>query len=120
MPILQMADGIAPAMDLVQRVVDADEGAVAAVPDDQAHELFERIDNERRWGGLAVVGANTLSSAAAMLGDWDLQSTLLRRTIQAGALFIPAGDGVTPFLAHSGAGPQGFDRHLPPGTRPHR
>jgi hypothetical protein len=112
MPILQMADGIAPAMTLVQRVVEADEPAVATVPDDQPHELFERIDNERRWAGLALVDANTLSSTAAMLGDWDLQSTLLRRTIQAGALFIPAGGGVTPFLVHSGAEPQAFDRHL--------
>ena len=112
MPILQLADGIAPAMALVQRVVEADERAVATVPDDQAHELFERIDNERRWAGLALVDANTLSSTSAMLGDWDLQSTLLRRTIQAGALFIPAADGVTPFLVHSGAEPQAFDRHL--------
>lgn len=110
--ILQMADGIAAAMPLVERLVAHEERAVITVPDDDKHELFERIDNDHRWAGLALVDANTLSSTAAMLGDWDLQSTLLRRTIQSGAELIPAGDGGTPFLAHSGAEPQAFDRHL--------
>ena len=117
MPILQIADGIAPAMSLVQRVVDVAERAVATVPDDRAHGLFERIDNERRWAGLALVDASTLSSTAAMLGDWDLQSTLLRRTIQAGAVTVPTADGVTPFLVHPEAEPQAFDRHLVQASR---
>lgn len=112
-PILQMADGVAPAMQLVERLVShGDEPAVATVPDDERHELFERIDNDHRWAGLALVDPRTLSSTAAMLGDWDLQSTLLRRTIQAGAALVPAGPGATPFLAHSAAEPQAFDQHL--------
>jgi hypothetical protein len=37
---------------------------------------------------------------------------LLRRTIQAGAVPVPAGEGLTPFLVHSEADPQSFDRHL--------
>lgn len=112
MPVLQMADGMAPSMALVERVAGADQRAVATVPDDESHSEFERIDNEHRWAGLALVDGGTLSSTAAMLGDWDLQSTLLRRTLQAGALHVPAGDGGTPFLAHAEADPQGFDRHL--------
>jgi hypothetical protein len=47
-----------------------------------------------------------------MLGDWDLQSTLLRRTIQGGASLVGAPPGLTPFLAHAEAEPQAFDRHL--------
>jgi hypothetical protein len=111
-PILQFADGVAPSMTLVQRLADADGRAVATVPDDERHQLFERIDNERRWAGLALVDAGTLSSTAAMLGDWDLQSTLLRRTIQSGAAMIGAGEEATPYLAHAAAEPQAFDRHL--------
>ena len=110
--ILHMADGIAPVMPLVERLVAKEERAVVTVPDDEKHELFERIDNDHRWAGLALVDPSTLSSTAAMLGDWDLQSTLLRRTIQSGAELIPAGDAGTPFLAHSDAEPQAFDRHL--------
>jgi hypothetical protein len=110
--ILQLADGIAPAMSLVERVVSTGERAVATVPDDEAHGGFERIDNQHRWAGLALVDATTLSSTAAMLGDWDLQSTLLRRTIQAGATPISVGEGLTPFLVNPQADPQSFDRHL--------
>lgn len=111
-PVLQVADGLAPVMALVERIAGAEQRAVATVPDDEVHEEFERIDSDHRWAGLALVDGNTLSSTAAMLGDWDLQSTLLRRTLQAGAVRIPAGDGATPFLAHADADPQKFDRHL--------
>lgn len=110
--VLLMADGLAPPMTLVERIATAEQRAVATVPDDEVHVEFERIDNEHRWAGLALVDGNTLSSTAAMLGDWDLQSTLLRRTIQAGAVRLPAGEGATPFLAHADSDPLGFDRHL--------
>ena len=47
---------------------------------------------ESRWAGVALVDAHLLGSTAAMLGDWDLQSTLLRRAIQEGALRVPVAD----------------------------
>ena len=43
----------------------------------------------QRWSGVALVEGRTLGATAAMLGDWDLQSTLLRRTLQAGARLMP-------------------------------
>ena len=112
MPVLQIADGLAPNMALVERVVAAEERAIATVPDDEAHEDFERLDASHRWAGLALVDGGTLSSTAAMLGDWDLQSTLLRRTLQAGAALLPAGEGGTPFLAGANSDPAAFDRYL--------
>ena len=84
--ILLIGDGIAPPAELVTRLAKDGEPVVATVPDDEAHEMFERIDGESRWAGVALVDAHLLGSVAAMLGDWDLQSTLLRRTIQEGAL----------------------------------
>ena len=80
--IMLIGDGIAPPADLVARLAEEPEPVVVTVPDDEAHENFERIDAESRWGGVAVVDAHLLGSTAAMLGDWDLQSTLLRRAIQ--------------------------------------
>ena len=117
MPILQMADGVAPAMNLVEQVASADERVVATVPDDERHQGFERIDNAHRWAGLALVDGNTLSSTAAMLGDWDLQSTLLRRTIQAGASLNAIPEGATPFLAEAESDATAFDRHLVTASR---
>src|SRR4051812_42487775 len=79
--ILLIGDGVAPPVDLVIRLAAEPERAVGTVPDDDEHQAFERIDAESRWAGVAVVDAHLLGSTAAMLGDWDIQSTLLRRTI---------------------------------------
>ena len=91
---------------------------MATFPDDETHEAFERIDGEARWAGVALVDAKTLGSTATMLGDWDLQSTLLRRTLQEGALRLPvAPDGGEPMLADSAEQLEGFQRGLVAASR---
>jgi len=89
--ILQIADGLAPDLPLLAKLAELAEPAVATVPDDAQHEQFERIDGISRWAGASVVEGHVLGSTAAMLGDWDLQSTLLRRTVQGGARHVAAG-----------------------------
>jgi len=91
--ILLIGDGIVPPVELIARLADESEPVVATLRDDDAHQAYERIDAEVRWAGVALVEAGLLGSTAAMLGDWDLQSTLLRRTLQNGALRVPIGDG---------------------------
>jgi hypothetical protein len=93
--ILLVGDGVAASAELVATIAEEPEPAIATVPDDELHDAFERIDAGSRWAGVAVVNAQTLGSTAAMLGDWDLQSTLLRRALQDGALRLPvtAGSG---------------------------
>jgi hypothetical protein len=67
---------------------------------------------------VAVVDAHLLGSTAAMLGDWDLQSTLLRRTIQEGARRVPVADaGGEPLLANSADQLTHFQRHLVQASR---
>jgi hypothetical protein len=111
--ILILGDGVVPAADLVGALAEEAQPAVATVPDDEAHEQFERIDAQSRWAGVAVVDARLLGSTAAMLGDWDLQSTLLRRAIQDGALLLPvAPNGGEPLLVDSVEQLQGFQQHL--------
>jgi len=100
--ILLIGDGVAPPVELVTRFAGEAEAAVAVVADDEEHQAYERIDAGSRWAGVALVDANLLGSTAAMLGDWDLQSTLLRRAIQEGALRIPAENaGGEPLLVES-------------------
>ena len=91
--ILMIGDGIVPPAELVAQLAEDGEPAVAIVRDDDAHSAFERIDAQSRWAGVALVDARLLGSTAAMLGDWDLQSTLLRRSIQEGALRVPVAEG---------------------------
>ena len=111
--ILEIADGIAPDLGDLNRLVDLGEPAIATLPDDEAHEAYERLDSASRWAGIALVSAGTLGSTAAMLGDWDLQSTLLRRAVQSGARLIRLdGPGGGPLLANSADALAGFERRL--------
>ena len=116
--ILQVADGLAPDYALCTRIADYAEPAVALLPDDAAHQTYERVDATSRWAGLSLVDSQTLASTAAMLGDWDLQSTLLRRAVQAGARRVAAGDaGNGALLAQTPADLAGFERRLLVGSR---
>ena len=117
--ILQLADGLAPDVSLLARLTGFSEPAIAVVPDDEAHEEFERIDGTSRWAGAALVEGHVLGSTAAMLGDWDLQSTLLRRAVQAGARHIAAGEAGV-LLAHRPEDLAGFERRLLVATRGER
>ena len=116
--ILLIGDGVAPPAELVASMAAEPEPAVAVVPDDEAHAMFERIDGESRWAGIAAVDAHLLGSTAAILGDWDLQSTLLRRTLQEGAIRVPVCDaGGDPLLAETPDDLQDFQRRLLVGSR---
>ena len=116
--ILLIGDGVAPPAELVAAVANEPEAAVATVPDDEVHTMFERIDAESRWAGVALVEAQLLGSTAAILGDWDLQSTLLRRTLQEGARRVPVSElGGDPLLAETADDLRDFQRKLLVGSR---
>ncbi len=117
--ILMLGDGIAPTAGLITTMSEEAEPAIATVPDDESHAAFERIDSGARWAGVALVDAKTLGSTAAILGDWDLQSTLLRRTLQDGARRWPVGgeNGAEPLLVERAEQLDDFQRTLLAGSR---
>ncbi len=111
--ILLVADGLAPSPELLASLADEQEPVIVTVPDDGAHERFERIDAVSRWSGVALVDAQMIGATAAMLGDWDLQSTLLRRALQSGARTMPIAAGAgDPLLAESASDLADLERHL--------
>jgi hypothetical protein len=116
--ILLIGDGIAPPAQLVAELAEEPEAAVATLPDDELHEAFERIDGQSRWAGVALIDAKILGSTAAMIGDWDLQSTLLRRTLQEGArrVAVAAGGG-EPLLVERAEQLEAFQRTLVAASR---
>lgn len=116
--ILLIGDGVAPPAELIAQLAEDAEPVLVTVPDDEAHMAFERIDAGSRWAGVGLVDANVLGSTAAMLGDWDLQSTLLRRTIQDGARRVPVAEGAAePLLVENPAQLEGFQQALIAGSR---
>ena len=110
--VLLVGDGVVPTVDLLASCAAEVEPTIATIPDDEAHAGFERIDAHSRWAGVALVHGALVGATAAMLGDWDLQSTLLRRSLQDGARRHPVVVGQEPVLADSAEHLAGFERRL--------
>jgi hypothetical protein len=87
--VLLVADGLVAAPDCFEAMAARVSPTLLVVADTPENEDFERVDADHRWAGLALTNVEALAATAAMLGDWDLQSTLMRRIVQAGADFLP-------------------------------
>jgi hypothetical protein len=83
--ILLVGDGLIAPEPAIARLVALEGPAILVVPDLRVDDRYERIDAQSRWAGLAMIDGQLLKQTASMLRDWDLQSTLLRRAVQAGA-----------------------------------
>jgi hypothetical protein len=104
---------IAPPAELLVSLMEEEEPVIITVLDDEEHQQFERIDAVSRWSGVALADAQTLGATAAMLGDWDLQSTLLRRMLQSGARLVPIETGAAEtVLAENENDLAGLERQL--------
>lgn len=96
--LLVIADGCLAGEPLLARLAAAPVPSVVTVPDHKERQAFERIDALTRWGGLALTDGAQLRRTVAMLGEWDMLSTLLRRMLQEGAARI---DAFPPAVAQS-------------------
>ena len=83
--LLLLGDGVVADPSHFARLACAGGPAILTIPDHGVDDRYERIDADSRWAGVAVIDGELLHRTAAKLQDWDLQSTLLRRAIQAGA-----------------------------------
>ncbi|MBV9528991.1 NTP transferase domain-containing protein [Sphingomonas sp.] len=115
--ILLMADGVAPPAQLLLDLAEDGEPVIAIVPDDEGHEQNERIDGQSRWAGVAIASGQMLAATAAILGDWDLQSTLLRRAVQEGARRVFVEGELEPLLVETPGQLQAFGSHLVAASR---
>ena len=88
--LLLIADGAVADADQLIEISRGDGRRVLTVPDGAFGDAYERIDAGSRWGGIAALDGALLRETASMLGEWDLQSTLLRRALQAGARHVAA------------------------------
>ena len=71
---------------LVMETLAAQSGVTLLCAAEHASDAaFERIDARDRWSGLALLNGKLLRETVAILGDWSVGSTLLRRMLQFGA-----------------------------------
>jgi hypothetical protein len=83
--LLLVADGLIAPQQHFQAMAEEEGNWLLAAKDSRESERFERIDATRRWAGLARLTPELLFSTLDMIGDWDLELTLVRAAIQAGA-----------------------------------
>ena len=74
---------------LLREVVRWKAQSIGIVEEDPAHSLFERIDLNRRWSGLAVLQSDYLQYSKDMPDGWSFASFLLRHALQSGAGEVP-------------------------------
>lgn len=110
--VLLLADGLFADRDAIERVARATAPALLTVPDNIGLDAFERLDAATRWGGAALLKGADLHDTAEGLGDWDVQSTLLRSLDQDGALRIVAAEGAPPLMAVRGSDLRDAERRL--------
>jgi len=96
--LLVLADGLLADRAHVTRLFAGGGAALLTLPDTGHDERYERIDAESRWAGLALLDGDMLRRTVAMLQDWDLQSTLLRRAVQGGARQIAVNGSDRPLV----------------------
>ncbi|WP_294391821.1 hypothetical protein [uncultured Sphingomonas sp.] len=80
--LLLLSDACLPDEALLRETLAQPACTVAILADVPEHAMFERIDADTRWAGLALVNGAHVAETAAMLGSWDPISTLLRRAVQ--------------------------------------
>jgi hypothetical protein len=86
--VLLMAHDLVVAPERLAAVANSEQPVLLCVRDEPANKRFELIDPTARWTGIARLDGGLLRRTAAMIGDWDLGSTLMRRAAQEGAAKI--------------------------------
>jgi hypothetical protein len=82
--MLLIADGAIIAQKYFTAVAAHPGNVLLCLDDTRASAGFERIDGQHRWAGLLRVSPDLLFGTLDMLGDWDLELTLMRAAVQAG------------------------------------
>jgi hypothetical protein len=82
--LLVMAEGLVTDRTTLDAVASSQKPVLLCVAPDRSGERFERIDANAKWSGLALLDGAILRETAAMVGEWKLGATLLRKAVQAG------------------------------------
>ncbi|MFD1611398.1 hypothetical protein ACFSCW_06235 [Sphingomonas tabacisoli] len=96
--LLVLGDGVMTDVAALERLLAVPAPAILTLPDAPETRAWELIDAASRWAGVLLLDGELVRRTARMLGDWDLQSTLLRNAVQAGAERVDA-RAVEPLLA---------------------
>ncbi len=75
--------------DMLARILDGDGPVIATVEGSEENEVFERIDLNTRWSGVAVIDSLPADAISEIPEGWSLPSALLRQSLQSGVRQLP-------------------------------
>jgi 1L-myo-inositol 1-phosphate cytidylyltransferase / CDP-L-myo-inositol myo-inositolphosphotransferase len=105
--VLTLEEGLIVDETDARRLVEVGGSALAVKTGEPPYDGAERLDSASFWAGLAVYDGRLVRAVAADLGEWDLQSTLLRSATGEGTAKVEPVVGGLPaswrFIAESGA-----------------
>lgn len=87
--LVVLAEALFVAPDLLDQILRHSGSFVATVDGRDDNSMFERIDLNTRWAGIARVDANTVGAIADLPDGWSVASSLLRQALQHDVAFNP-------------------------------
>ena len=67
---------------LIDRALQQNGPLIATVEERSENQMFERIDLNSRWAGMAILDRSTLDALTLLPDGWDMASALLRQGLQ--------------------------------------
>lgn len=67
---------------LIDRALQHNRPLIATVEERSENQMFERIDLNSRWAGMAILDRNSLEALTQLPEGWDMASALLRQGLQ--------------------------------------
>lgn len=68
--------------NLIDRALRQNGPLIATVEERLENQMFERIDLNSRWAGMAILDRNSLAALTQLPEGWDMASALLRQAMQ--------------------------------------
>ena len=68
--------------NLIDRALRHNGPLIATVEERSENQMFERIDLNSRWAGMAILDRNSLAALTQLPEGWDMASALLRQAMQ--------------------------------------
>ena len=80
--VIVLADGVFTTPTLILSLIKNPGLFIATVDDRDENEVFERMDLNTRWAGLALVDSKTIKSLGILPEGWSMASSLLRQAMR--------------------------------------
>jgi hypothetical protein len=110
--LLVIAEGLVTDRATLGKVASSPNPVLLCVAPDRSEREFERIDANAKWGGLALLDGAILRETSAMVGEWKLGATLLRKAVQAGTPQLQADDSCLLLFPETPLDAEGAGRKL--------